>query len=64
LSFGPTGFEGLYFTDSFFGDYEAVVAEPIPLGVNESLGLVGLATLVGVRQGKKYYANKQQASEA
>lgn len=67
LSFGPTGFEGLYFTVdnqgnfSLLGDYEAVV---IPFGVSESLGLVGVATLMGIRQAKKYYANKQQTSEA
>ena len=61
LAFGQTGNEGLYFNGISDGNYEAVA---IPFGVSESLGLVGLATLVGVRQAKKYYANKQQASEA
>ena len=62
LNFGPTGAEGLYGTPSFFGDYEAVEATSVPFGVNESLGLVGLATLVGVRQAKKYYSKNRSTS--
>ena len=67
LSFGPTSLEGLYRTNNDLGNlgnYEAVEASstPVPFGVNESLGLVGLATLVGLRQARKYYSKNRSTS--
>ena len=45
LSFGPTGFEGQYATDNFFGDYAASAVAEAPLPATLLLLAVGLAGL-------------------